>query len=77
MKNFSPGFLLLILLLVAAAVSGWLYGIHWKKVALGEKFSPIEKQLILFQDQVDVLTEENERLSKIISSQGSKGKSTE
>ncbi len=66
MKNLGPGLLLLVLVLGAVAVSGWLYGLHWKKVALGEKFSPIEAQLILFQDQVDLLTEENDELNKEI-----------
>ncbi len=66
MKNLHPGMVLFALLLVAVAASGWFYGIHWKKVAAGEKFSPIEEQLILFQNQVDLLTEENDRLNKEI-----------
>ena len=69
MKKLPPETLLLILLLVGVAASGWLYGLHWKKVAVGEAFTPMERQLIFLQDQVDVLTEENEKLTKEINLQ--------
>lgn len=77
MKNIHPGFLLFVLLLTSLAVSGWLYGLHWKQVALGEKFSPVEKQLILFQNQIEALTAENDRLAKMINLPESAGESRE
>ncbi len=55
---------MLLLLLGAAAVSGWLYGIHWKRIASGAAFSKSEKLIIQLQDQIDVLTEQNGELTK-------------
>ncbi|MEM9280512.1 MAG: hypothetical protein AAGA96_01675 [Verrucomicrobiota bacterium] len=57
--NLSPVQSLLLLVLMALAVSGWLFGLHWKKIASGAGFSQEEKLLIQLQDQIRVLTEEN------------------
>jgi len=50
------------------AIAGWLYGIHWKRVAAGDLFSSDEKMMIRLQDQIQSLTEENEALHKRIGS---------
>jgi hypothetical protein len=46
------------------AVSGWLYGIHWKRVASGDLFSSDEKLMIRLQDQIRSLSETNANLNE-------------
>lgn len=53
---------LVLLILGALAVAGWLYGIHWKRVAEGDLFTSDEKLMIRLQDQIQSLTRENEAL---------------
>lgn len=62
MKTLSPLQSLLLLALVGLAIGGWLYGLHWKRVASGDLFSNDEKLMIRLQDQIETLTAENERL---------------
>jgi len=50
------------------AVAGWLYGIHWKRVAEGDLFTNDEKLMIRLQDQIQSLTRENEALHQRIGS---------
>ncbi len=59
MKNLTPGQSLALLILVGIAVSGWFYGVYWKRVASGSLFSPDEKVLIQLQDQISVLHDQN------------------
>ncbi|MEQ1838780.1 MAG: hypothetical protein ABL994_00100 [Verrucomicrobiales bacterium] len=61
-KSVSPFQSLLLLLLGGLAIAGWLYGIHWKRVAAGDLFSSDEKMMIRLQDQIQTLTAENEAL---------------
>lgn len=63
MKNLSSGWILFHLLLAGAALSGWLYGLHWERVASGELFTRDESTIIRLQEQIDSLEKENERLS--------------
>lgn len=62
MKASSPAQTLLLLLLAGVSLAGWLYGVHWKRVASGDLFTQDEMRLIRLQDQIGALTEENERL---------------
>lgn len=64
MKALSPLQSLALLLLFGAAVGGWLYGLHWKRVASGDLFSSSERLMIRLQDQLEVLTKENEDLNR-------------
>tara|TARA_R110002096_G_scaffold242836_6_gene434690 strand:- start:1127 stop:1405 length:279 start_codon:yes stop_codon:yes gene_type:complete len=61
--KLSPGLSLLLLILIGIALSGWLYGIHWKRVASGSRFSAEERLIIQLQDQIRALSEESESLS--------------
>ena len=61
-KSVTPFQSLLLLLLGGMAIAGWLYGIHWKRVAAGDLFSSDEKMMIRLQDQIQTLTGENEAL---------------
>lgn len=61
-KTPTPLQSLLLLLLAGLAIAGWLYGIHWKRVASGDLFSSDEKLMIRLQDQIQSLTKENEKL---------------
>ncbi len=62
MKNLTPVQSLVLLVLVGIAVSGWFYGVYWKRVASGSLFSPDEKVLIQLQDQISALHDQNARL---------------
>ncbi len=61
-KTLSPAQSLLFLALAGLAVGGWLYGLHWKRVASGDLFSSDERLMIRLQDQIETLVAENERL---------------
>ena len=63
-KSLSPAHSLVLLLLVGLAISGWFYGIHWKRVASGVLFSSEEKLMIRLQDQIRSLTETNVSLNE-------------
>jgi len=60
--KLTPGQSLALLLIVGFAVAGWLYGLHWKKVASGDAFSQDEKLLIQLQDQIRTLSTKNAEL---------------
>ncbi|MEM1443614.1 MAG: hypothetical protein AAGF67_14810 [Verrucomicrobiota bacterium] len=64
--NLSPVQSLGLLVLVGLAISGWLYGIHWKRVASGTSFTREEKIIFQLQDQIEVLNEKNSELSEEI-----------
>ena len=65
--NLSPAQSLVLLILAGLSISGWFYGIHWKRVADGSVFTREEKVLIRLQDQIDVLTTKNQELNETIS----------
>lgn len=65
--KLSPSQSLALLILVGVAISGWLYGIHWKKVASGSSFNIEEKLVIQLQDQIRALSEENGKLASTLS----------
>lgn len=60
----SPFQILGLLLLLAVAVCGWIYGWHWKQVAIGDKPTQEEALIIDLQDQLDLLRDDNDRLAK-------------
>lgn len=60
----TPGQSLALLVLVGIAMAGWLYGIHWKKIASGDAFSQDEKLLIQLQEQIRTLSQKNTALVK-------------
>jgi len=62
-KKASPELIFVGLILFGVGISGWFYGIHWKQVADGNKFSGEEKLIIQLQDQIDALSEENQKLA--------------
>lgn len=64
MKSLTPAQSLVLLILVGLAISGWLYGIHWKRVASGDLFSSDEKLMIRLQDQIRSLSETNANLNE-------------
>lgn len=64
MKSLTPGQSLVLLILCGVALSGWLYGIHWKRVASGDLFSSDEKLMIRLQDQIRSLSETNANLNE-------------
>ncbi len=66
MKNLTPGQSLVLLILIGIAVSGWFYGVYWKRVASGSLFSPDEKVLIQLQDQISALHDQNAGLQEKI-----------
>ena len=68
--RIHPLQLLLILLLAAVAVSGWIYGWHWKQVAVGTKATHEERLLMELQDQLDLLRADNEALSQRLRAEG-------
>jgi len=61
--QLSPVQSLVLVLLVGIGISGWLYGLHWKKVASGDGLTKDEKVIFRLQGQIDVLTEQNARLN--------------
>lgn len=54
---------LLVLVLIGLAIGGWVYGIHWKKVAMGDGFTQDEKLIFQLQEQLDILTRQNADLN--------------
>lgn len=60
----TPGQSLALLVLVGIAMAGWLYGIHWKKIASGDAFSQDEKLLIQLQEQIRILSQKNTALAE-------------
>ena len=62
--KLTPGQSLALLVLVGIAMAGWLYGIHWKKIASGDAFSQDEKLLIQLQEQIRTLSQKNTALVK-------------
>lgn len=64
--NLSPAQSLGLLLLVALSVTGWFYGIYWKRVASGTLFTKDEKVIVQLQDQIRVLSEKNAALNETI-----------
>ena|GEM_PF-713620 len=66
-KTPGPGVLFTVLLLGGAGVTGWLYGLHWKRIATGNQFTKQEDVLLRLYDQVDLLTEENRKLARELS----------
>lgn len=69
MKTLTPAQSLVWLALVGVAISGWLYGIHWKRVASGDLFSKDERLMIRLQDQIRSLTETNANLNEQLKAQ--------
>ncbi len=65
--NLSPAQSLILLVLAGLSISGWFYGIYWKRVADGSVFTKEEKIMIQLQDQINVLNDKNEELNETIS----------
>jgi len=55
---------LVLVLLGAVALSGWLYGLHWKQVAAGGSFNSGEEFLVRLLEQIEVLSERNQELNE-------------
>ena len=79
----SPATWLILLLAVATAASGWIYGLRWKQAAT--KINPTavppsneltheERLIIDLQDQLDALRTENQRLVTLIHEMESESK---
>ncbi len=64
--QLSPVQSLVLLVLAGLAISGWLYGLHWKRVASGDSFTKEERIMIQLQDQIEVLTRKNEELNQAL-----------
>lgn len=64
MKSLTPAQSLVFLVLAGVAISGWAYGIHWKRIASGDLFSTEERLMIRLQDQIRSLTETNANLNE-------------
>lgn len=62
----TPAQWLALILAAAAAVSGWLYGLQWKRVATGGDTTHEEGVIIDLQDQLERLRAENERLTGLL-----------
>jgi hypothetical protein len=54
------------LVLVGAAIGGWVYGFHWKNVASGDGFTREEKVIFQLQEQIEVLTKQNVDLTEAL-----------
>lgn len=61
--QLSPLQSLALVVLIGLAASGWLYGVHWKRVAEGTGFTKQEQVMIRLQDQIETLTKKNEELN--------------
>lgn len=64
MKALTPAQSFVLLLLAGFGIAGWIYGIHWKRVASGDLFTGDEKHIIRLQDQIERLTKENNALHR-------------
>lgn len=64
--NLSPAQSLGLLLLVGLSVTGWFYGIYWKRVASGTLFTKEERVMVQLHDQIRILTEKNTELNETI-----------
>lgn len=64
--QLTPVQSLVFLVLIGLSISGWMYGIHWKRIASGSTFTKEERVMISLQDQISVLTEKNEELNKAL-----------
>ena len=78
MKSLTPIQSLLFLLVISLAIGGWLYGIHWKRIASGDLFTADEKMTIRLQDQIEALSNENgelrEKIKTFTDESGEKGR---
>ncbi len=77
MKAIPPLQSLLLLVLAGVALGGWLYGLHWKRVASGDLFTSDEKMMIRLQDQIGVLDQENAKLRERLRELGGESESEE
>lgn len=66
MKPLNPIQSLFLLVLIGIAIGGWLYGLHWKRVASGDLFTADEKMTIRLQDQIQELGKSNAALNERI-----------
>lgn len=64
--QLTPVQSLVFLVLTGLSISGWIYGIHWKRIASGSTFTKEERIMISLQDQISVLTEKNEELNEAL-----------
>ncbi len=64
--KLSPAQSLGLLILLGLSISGWFYGVYWKRVSSGNLFTGDEQIIIRLQDQIEVLTEKNEELTEEI-----------
>ena len=64
--QLTPVQSLVFLVLIGLSISGWMYGVHWKRIASGSTFTKEERVMISLQDQISVLTEKNEELNKAL-----------
>lgn len=62
MKPLTPLQSLIFLVTLGAAIGGWSYGIHWKRVASGSLFTNDEKMMISLRDQIEALEKDNASL---------------
>jgi hypothetical protein len=75
--QLTPVQSLVFLLLMGLSISGWIYGIHWKRIASGSTFTKEERVMISLQDQISVLTEKNEELNEALKKAQGEGSSEE
>lgn len=61
--QLTPGQSLILLILLGFGITGWLYGLHWKKVASGDGFTREEKVIFQLQGQIEELSQRNAELS--------------
>jgi cell division protein FtsB len=61
--KLSPAQSLGLLILMSLSISGWFYGVYWKRVASGSLFTKEETVIIKLQNQIEVLTENNAELT--------------
>ncbi len=64
--QLTPGQSFVLLILLGFGITGWLYGLHWKKVASGDGFTKDEKVIFHLQGQIENLTERNRELSRAL-----------
>lgn len=64
--QLTPGQSFVLLILLGFGITGWLYGLHWKKVANGDGFTRDEKVIFQLQGQIEELSERNAELSNAL-----------